>query len=257
MQTIVFVHGAWMTPTCWSQWTERFRAAGYECVAPAWPYMDSGVQALRDSPPDELATVGLPEIVDHYAAVADALDEPVFVGHSFGGLVVQLLLDRGLGAAGVALHPGPPRGVLPSVDAVRASLPVATTWNHQNKVVRMSFEDFCWGWAADLPPDEQRRAYDDLVVPTPGRVFFQAATGPFTRITKVDFERERAPLFIVAGGKDRTVSASMNEKNFKLAQKSPSRTDFKLYPERTHFTLGAPGWEAVADDVQAWIADAT
>ncbi len=257
MKSVVFVHGAWMTPACWSGWQSRFAAAGFDCHAPAWPGLDADVAALREEQPEALAEVGLPQIVDHMARVVSSLDSPVLVGHSFGGLIVQLLLDRGLGSAGVAIHPAPPRGVFPSVDALKASWPVVKTWNHQNKVLNLAFDDFCWGWLGDESPEEQRRVYDALVAPTPGRVFFQAATSPFHAMTKIDFEKERAPLLILAGGKDRTVTESMNARNAELARKSPSRTDYRAYADRTHFTLGAAGWESVADDVLGWIREAT
>lgn len=253
MKSVVFVHGAWMNAACWSGWQQRFASRGWDCHAPAWPLMDGEVAALRADPPQALADIGLPEIVEHYASVIGTLDSPVVVGHSFGGLIVQLLLNKGLGSAGVAIHPAPPRGVFPSSDALKASWPVVKTWNHQNKVMSLEFNDFMWGWLGPESPGEGRQIYDRLVVPTPGRVFFQAATSPFHTITKIDFGKARAPLLILAGGMDRTVTESMNDKNAELQRRSPSVTDFKVYPERTHFTLGAAGWESVADDVLEWL----
>lgn len=257
MATIVLVHGAWMNPVSWQGWKARYEARGHAVLAPAWPHDDRPVAELRASPAAELAEVGVAEIVDHYAAVVSALPEPpILIGHSFGGLFVQLLLARGLGRAGVAIHPAPPRGVPPTLDAMRAGLPVLLSFRPGSRVHVMSFADFQWGWAHVLPEAEQRAAYDELVVPTPGRPYVQAAFAPFTSTLAVDYAKaDRAPLLIVAGSLDRTVSASMNRRNHALYAGSKAITAFREFPGRTHFTLGQPGWEEVADAVLAWAED--
>jgi pimeloyl-ACP methyl ester carboxylesterase len=178
-KTAVFVHGAWVGPACWDRFVERFAGRGYRCLAPAWPYEDRPVEELRKTPAPELARVGVTEIVDHYAAIVEGLEEPaVLVGHSFGGLFVQMLLDRGLGSAGVAIDAAPPRGVFPTPSGVRASFPVVRTWRGWRKVLTMSFASFAWGFVHNLPEADQRETYDRLVIPTPGRIFFQTAFAP-------------------------------------------------------------------------------
>ncbi len=171
-KTVVFVHGAWVTSPSWDRWVRRYEARGYRCLAPAWPYDDRPAVELRRDPDSRLAGVGLGEIADHYAAAVRGLDEPpILVGHSFGGLFVQMLLGRRLGAAGVAIDPAPPKGVLPGLSAIRAGLPALLGWPSWRQVRRMSFENFRWGWVHPLEGPMQRAAYDDFVVPTPGRVF--------------------------------------------------------------------------------------
>jgi pimeloyl-ACP methyl ester carboxylesterase len=254
MATIVLVHGAWMNPASWGGWKARYEARGHTVLAPAWPHDDRPPAELRAQPAPELARIGIGEIVDHYDAVVRALPEPpILVGHSFGGLFVQMLLGRGLGRVGVAIHPAPPRGVQPTLDAIRAGLPVLATFRPGSRVHTMSFADFRWGWVHTLPEADQRAAYDAFVVPTPGRPYVQAAAAPFTRTLAVDFAKpDRAPLLIVAGGLDRTVSASMNRQNYELYAASPALRAYREWPERTHFTIGQPGWEEVADAVLAW-----
>ncbi len=254
-KTVLFIHGAWVGPACWDPFRSRFETAGYACIAPPWPYEDRPIAELRASPEPGLARLGIREIVDPYASVAAALPEPpVLVGHSFGGLFVQMLLDRGVGAAGVAIDPAPPRGVLPTPQAFRASFPVLRAWRGWRRVLTVSFESFRWGFLHDLPEDEQRPVYDAQTIPTPGRIFFQAGFAMFNRATAVDFGNgRRPPLLITAGERDRTVPAKMNRSNVKKYRRSTAVTDFHEFPDRSHWLIAEPGWEAVADFAIEWL----
>ncbi|MCI0556819.1 MAG: alpha/beta hydrolase, partial [Anaerolineae bacterium] len=138
--SIVFIHGAWMTPLCWEKFSGFFEGKRFKCIAPAWPYKDQAVEALRQQPPAELAGLGITEIVDHYEQQIRALSEPpILIGHSFGGLFVQMLLDRGLGIAGVAIDPAPPKGILPVYPtAIKALFPVLLTPGGWGKILRTS-----------------------------------------------------------------------------------------------------------------------
>ena len=235
---------------------ERFGSRGYTCVAPAWPFLDHSVEDLRRAPDPRFGKLGIGEIVDNYASIIRELDAPpILVGHSFGGLFVQLLLDRGLGAAGVAIDPVPPKGVLPGATAVRASLPVVLGWGSWEKVRRMSFRSFQWGWVHTLSEPQQRAAFDQHVVPTSGRLFFQVLLAPFTSVTGINYRNHlRAPLLIIAGELDRTVEANMNLANFRKYARSTAVTDYREFPGRTHWILGQPGWEEVADHTLDWLA---
>ncbi len=251
-KTIVLIHGAWVNPESWSGFTERYEARGYRCIAPAWPYDDRPVRELRATPDPRLAAIGIGEIVDHYDRIVRGLDRPILVGHSFGGLFVQMLLDRGLGAAGVGIDPAPPKGILPGPNAARASVPVLMGWQSWSRIRTMPFESFQWGWVHTLDWAAQRAAYDRYVVPTPGRIFLQALLAPLTNVTKVDFRNaKRAPLLIIAGELDRTVEARMNRANFR-AYRSSAVTELREFPGRTHWTVNQPGWEEVADYAIEW-----
>ncbi|MDP9245434.1 MAG: alpha/beta hydrolase [Chloroflexota bacterium] len=253
-RTIVLIHGAWMTGSCWDKFKARYESSGYRCIAPAWPYDERPVEDLRRAPSRELAGVGITEIVDHYARMIGRLDAaPLLIGHSFGGLFVQMLLDRGLGAAGVAIDSAPPKGVLPGLDPIRAGFPVLRTWRGWKKILTLSYKSFQWGWVHTLPEADQRVAYERYVVPTPGRVFFQAAFAPFGSSTRVNVKNNaRAPLLLIAGELDRTVETRMNRANFKQYGKSSAVTAFKEFPGRTHWLIAAPGWEEVADYALEW-----
>ncbi len=250
--TIVLIHGAWMTPACWDGFAGRYRNRGYTVIAPAWPYDDRPVAELRHSPAPELAKVGFGELADHYETIIKALPEPpIIIGHSMGGLVAQILLDRGLGSVGVAIDPAPPRGVLAGPRATWSGLPAVLSWASWRKVRPMSFKRFAWSFCHTLGYDEQRAAYDRQVVPTPGRLYWQLLL--FSGATKVDFSNgTRAPLLITAASKDRAVDASTIRWNYRKYRHSGAVTELMPFPDRTHWLIAAPGWEEVADAVLAW-----
>jgi len=244
-----------MSARSWDGFVARYGARGYRCVAPPWPYLDGAPQDLRRNVDPRFGRLSIGEIVDHYARVVREQPEtPILIGHSFGGLFVQMLLDRGLGAAGVAIDPAPPKGVLPGLSAVRASLPVLMGWNAWRSVRPMSFANFQWGWVHTMDERAQRQAYDAHVVPTSGRIFLQALLAPLTNDTKVNYRNNtRAPLLIIAGELDRTVEARMDRDNFARYRGSGARTDFHQFPGRTHYICGQPGWEEVADYALDWV----
>lgn len=252
MPPVVFIHGAWMTPLCWEGFQSRFETQGYKCLAPAWPYDDRSVEGLRANPAPELAGLGVTDIVNHYASIIAGLDEPpILVGHSLGGLFVELLLDRGLGVAGIAIDPAPPRGVLPGPKALKASFHAIRRWRAWRRTLTIPFERFRWGFVHAQPEDEQRAVYERHVVPTPGRLFFQAAFG---RGTRVNFSKnDRAPLLLIAGKLDRTVTPGMVRAAHRKYRRSTSITELREFPARTHWLLAAPGWEEIADSALEWL----
>lgn len=254
-QTIVFIHGAWVTSRCWDNFSRYFQAKGFDCLAPDWPHDDRPIAELRAAPSPALATLGVGDIVAHYAGIITQLQEPpIIIGHSFGGLFTQMLLDRGLGRAGVALNSAPPKGVFPTPAAVRGSLPVITTWRGWRKILTTSESHFSQFFASGFPETERANAFRTYVVPTPGRIFFQAATAMFHNELAINFHNHtRAPLLLTAGGIDKTVPAALNRQNYQKYAQSRARTDFKEFPKRSHTLIMEPGWEEVASYVENWL----
>jgi len=258
-QTIVFIHGAWVTPSSWDPFRTWFIERGYDCIAPAWPGKDRPIDAIR-ADPSPLLGIGIGEIADHFEQVIRALPEPpILIGHSFGGLIVQILLDRGLGVCGVAIDPAPPKGVLAvEPSAFRSLASVLLTWRGWRKVVRWSYGNFRYAFVHSLPEDEARAAYDTQVTPETGRVFFQGALAGFSRHSPatVDFRNDaRAPLLILAGADDHIVPVSLVRRNYRKYATSSAVTDFQEFPGRTHWIIAQEGWQDVAGFALDWIRE--
>jgi pimeloyl-ACP methyl ester carboxylesterase len=256
MKTIILLHGAWVTPKSWDPFKSYFEAKGYRVLAPAWPGKEHTVEEQQKNPDPSLAKLGLKEIVDYYAKIIEAEPEPpILIGHSFGGLFVEMLLDRGLGKAGIAIDPAPPKGVFAlyptAAWALRLPLTTAFGWK---KIIRWPLHHFAYAFTNTLSPEEQEKAYREYVVPESGRIFWQAAFAPFNNVLNVNFQNpNRAPLLIIAGEKDHIVPAAINRANFKKYQASSAKTDFKEFPGRTHWIIAEPGWEEVAKSCENWI----
>lgn len=251
--TILLIHGAWMNNTCWEGFKARYEAAGDVVLAPPWPHLSEDVASARSNPDPGLASVGLPELVDYYSGIVASQPGPVvLVGHSFGGLVVQLLLDRGVGAAGVAIDSAPPKGVSPSWSAAMASLGPALG---RGRLHTMSEADFERDFANATAPELRSGLYQRYTVPSPGRPFSQLTFGS---AAKLDWAApDRAPLLLIAGEADRTVTATMTRKNAARWGRSPALTELVVLPGRDHALIVSPGWEEVADTARTWLANHT
>ena len=249
-KTIVLIHGMFMNSLCWEHWIERYQARGYKCFTPAWPGRDKPVETLRNDHPDpKLPQLQLSDVVEHLDGFVRSLDEkPALIGHSMGGLVVQLLLQRDLAAAGVAIDPAPPQGVFTTKwSFIKANLPAINPLLLHRPAL-MSFKQFQYAFVNTLPEDEQRADYDRYVVPESRRV----PTQSLTSVGRVDFRRPHPPLLITAGQKDHIIPASLNRTNF-LKYRGSSVVDFKEFPGRDHFLIGERGWEQVADYCLDWL----
>jgi pimeloyl-ACP methyl ester carboxylesterase len=250
-KTVMLIHGAWLTPAAWEKFRGRYEAKGYTVVAPPWPLEDVPIEQLRRSPHPDLGKTTITKIVDHYDKLIRALPEPpIIMGHSFGGIFMQLLLDRGLGAAGVGVDPGPVRGVIPRPRTLLSALPVFVAWRGWSRVLSMTFKQFATNFAQKLPAAEMRPTYDRYIVPTPGRIYFQGAVGIGAGINAKN--PDRAPLLLIVGEKDRIISPSTVEANYRKQRHAPSVTAFKMFPGRSHFIFAEKGWEEVADYAIEW-----
>jgi len=255
-RTILLVHGLWLTPLSWEHWIERFEAAGHTVLAPAWPLMDGGVAALR-ADPSVMDGLGVTEIADHYAQIIESLDAPpVIMGHCVGGLVAQILLDRGLGSTAVAIDSAPVRGVrrLP-LSSLRAVLPVLRRPANRRRTVALTPEQWHHAFCGTIDRAASDALYARYHVPTPGRPLWQTATAKLRRRpeTRVNLRNQtRAPLLFIAGGADRMAPPALNRANVERYETSRTVTAYHEFPRRPHLTIGVPGWEAVADHALAW-----
>jgi pimeloyl-ACP methyl ester carboxylesterase len=253
--TVVLIHGMWMTPRSWDNWVDHYADRGYRAIAPGWPRVKDPEETRRD--PSALKGLGLAKITDHYDTLIRELERPpIIIGHSFGGLVTQLLLDRGLGAAGVAIGTAPPKGILllpPST--LRSGLPGLKNPLNRNGLATLTPKQFRWRFTNTLSQRESDEIYRAHYIPGTNRAFFEAAYAALSRNSPaaVDFTNpNRAPLLLVVGEKDHISPPALNKKLLKLQGRAPSATESKECAGRTHFMAGMDGWEEIADDVLNW-----
>jgi pimeloyl-ACP methyl ester carboxylesterase len=257
--TVVLIHGLWMTPRSWEHWVPHYEVQGFRVLTPAYPGFEVEVEALR-ADPSPIEAVTVPETVEHLEGVIGALDAPpIIMGHSFGGALTQLLLDHGFGAAGVAIDSVPTEGVkVVPVSQIKASFPVLKNPANRHRAVGFTPEQFHYAFTNTLSEDESAKVYDRYHVPAPGSWVWGGVTANFTpghQATWVDYRNDnRAPLLFIAGGADNIMPPSVNESNAKH-YKSDTDTDYREFPGRSHWTCGQPGWEEVADYALSWAVE--
>jgi non-heme chloroperoxidase len=264
-KTIVLVHGLWMTPTSWNTWAERFRALGHTVVVPGWPGIDDREVADIRRSPEALRGVGITQIVDHYEAIIRALpgfekgDKPIIMGHSFGGLFTQMLADRDLGSAYVAVTPGQPAGIttLP-LATLRTGTPILSNPFDKNGAKPISKAHFHFTFGNDLSRTESDALWQEFAVNSYNRVFFEGVAGAFNErggVSRVDYAKaDRAPLLLIAGEIDHVVPPAIVNAIHKkyTATGSPAIVEKKQYAGRTHRIVSQQGWQEVADDALDW-----
>ncbi|WP_084077731.1 alpha/beta hydrolase [Demequina sp. NBRC 110057] len=259
--TIVLIHGLWMTPSSWDTWAARFRDKGFTVLTPGWPGVgDASPASLRDDP-SSLTNRSITEIVDAYDEIIRGLDAPpIIMGHSFGGLFVQMLLDRGLGAAGVGVEPGQPAGVLTLPwPTLRSGLPVLSNPFAKKGAKALTPQHFHYTFGNDLSREDSDREFEASGIPAVNRVFFEGVLSlPRTRtgITRVDYTKaDRAPLLIISGELDHVVPPSVHRSLVKQYARGSGVVEHIEYPGRTHRIVSQPGWEEVADHALQWSLD--
>jgi pimeloyl-ACP methyl ester carboxylesterase len=251
--TIVLINGLWISARSWELWVQHYTDKGYRVIAADWPGMEGDIELLRRDP-SSLANLGVTEVVDHYEQIIGELETPpIIIGYGFGGLVTQILLDRGWGAAGVAIASAPVGGIarLP-LSILKLAFSVLGN-SLRNKTASLTAEQFHRAFANSLTETESLDAFKRYIVPAPNRVLVQTAFANFTphSATTVNFRNDtRAPLLLVASGRDRIVPSSIVKANFDLYRESKADTDYKEFPDQTHFSLLRE--TKVADYVLGW-----
>jgi non-heme chloroperoxidase len=255
-RTVVFIHGLWIHASSWQPWMQLFNERGYNTMNPAWPGDAATVEGCRANP-QPIANRGVVEIADSYASVIASLPEPpIVIGHSFGGLIAQVLLGRGIAAACVAIDPAPIKGVwqLP-LSALKASFPVLGNPFNLSKAISLTFNQFRYGFANAVPEQEARELYDRWTIPAPARPLFQAATATFnpSSETKVNTANTtRGPLLITGGEKDHIAPPILGKASSKKYNPAVV-TDFILFEERGHSLIVDHGWREIADYALGWL----
>ncbi len=254
---VVFIHGLWLLPSSWDRWATVFEEAGFTALTPGWPDDPETVEEANANP-EVFAGKGIEEVADHYDAVIQGLTKkPAVVGHSFGGLLTQIIAGRGLSAASVAVDPAPFRGVLPlPISALKSAFPVLGNPANISRAVPLTYDQFRYGFANAVSEDEAKQLYDEYAVPAAGKPLFQAATAnlnPWTE-AKVDHDNpDRGPLLIISGEKDNTVPWAIANASYKRQSDNPGVTEITEIKGRGHALTIDGGWREVADTALAFV----
>jgi pimeloyl-ACP methyl ester carboxylesterase len=251
LQPVVFVHGLWLLPSSWDRWATAFETAGYTALTPGWPDDPETVDEAN-AHPEVFAHKTVGQVADHFDQIVRGLNaKPAIIGHSFGGLLVQILAGRGLASATVAIDPAPFRGVLPlPLSALKSAWPVLGSPANRNRAIPLTFEQFRFAFANAVSEEEAKHLYETFAVPASGAPLFQAATANLNPWTEAQVDTEnpaRGPLLIISGEKDHTVPWAIANASFKRQQRNDGVTEIVEIPNRGHALTVDSGWREVAD----------
>jgi non-heme chloroperoxidase len=254
---VVFIHGLWLLPNSWDRWAEVFQGAGYAPLSPGWPDDPETVEEAN-AHPEVLAGKTVGQVADHYAEVIGLLEkQPAVIGHSFGGLLAQIIAGRGLSTATVAIDGAPFQGVLPlPVSALRSASPVLSNPANRHKAIPLTFEQFHYAFANAVDEAEAQKLYEEYAVPAPGAPLFQAAVANFNPWSEVKVDHEnayRGPLLLISGERDHTVPPAISNAAYKIQQKNTGVTEFASIPDRGHSLTIDHGWLEVCNTALAFV----
>ena len=254
---VVFIHGLWLLPSSWDRWATVFEEAGFTALTPGWPDDPETVEEAS-AHPEVFAYKTVGQVADHFSEIIGRLDrKPAVIGHSFGGLLTQVIAGRGLSAASVAIDPAPFRGVLPlPISSLKSAFPVLGNPANRNRAVPLTYDQFRYGFANAVGEDEAKQLYETYAVPASGAPLFQAASAnlnPWTE-AKVDSKNpDRGPLLIISGEKDHTVPWAIANASFKRQKRNDGVTEIVEIPNRGHALTIDSGWREVADTALAFV----
>ena len=251
-KTVVFITGAFVHHSCWDEWRLYFESKGYTTIAQPWPHKDASPETLRNSHPNrEIASNRLSALIDYYSTIVKQLPEkPILIGHSIGGLIVQLLLQRGLGFSGVAIHSVPPQGILTfKFSFLKSGWGPLGFFTSTKKSFLMSFEQWKYAFTNGMDCDSQKESYYKFAIPESKLI----VRDTITKTAKINFENPHPPLLLTSGSEDHTIPASLNYSNYKKYKNSNSITDYKEFKGRNHFVLGQSTWKENADFILNWL----
>jgi len=250
-QPVVLIHGLWLLASSWDSWADLFEQAGYAAVKPGWPDDPETVADAR-AQPDAFARKGVGQVADHMETVIRRLTrKPAVIGHSFGGVLAQIVAGRGLAAVSVAVDPAPFRGVLPlPFSALRAASPALSNPANVNRAVSLSSAQFRFAFANAVDADEAKNLYEKYAVPAPGKPLFQAAfanINPRTEVRVDTMNPDRGPMLLISGDRDNTVPWAIVNASYKLQKRNPGTTEVARIPNRGHSLTIDSGWQEVAN----------
>jgi pimeloyl-ACP methyl ester carboxylesterase len=251
-RSVVFITGTFIGNNCWDEWISYFEKEGYKCIAPAWPYKNASAEELRNRPAtDPIALNTLTSLTEHFASIINELPEkPILIGHSFGGLIVQLLLQKDLGISGAAIHSFPPRGVNRfRLSLLKAIWETMVLFSSSKQTYMMSFSKWSYTMANGMDYEQQKELYYRYAIPESKKIIREA----FNCMAKIDFDKPHAPLLLTSGGNDKLIPPSLSYSNYKKYATANSITDYVEFKTHTHLVFGVPSWTDEAETVFHWL----
>ena len=253
-KNIVFITGAFVSNACWDNWRIYFESKGYRTIAPAWPYKDGSAEELRNRQPHDtaLGTLTIKEVIDSYIKVVKSFTEkPIVIGHSFGGLITQIICNRGYAEAGVAIHSVPPLGIFPyEFSFLRSTWGALGLFTSVKKTYLMSFKTWQYAFTNGMPLSEQEEAYLKYAIPESKTV----SRGGLSKEAKVDFKKSPAPLLLTSGSDGTIIPAHLVKREYqKYIDAGNTKVSYKDFPGRNHFVLGQKTWKEDADYILDWL----
>jgi pimeloyl-ACP methyl ester carboxylesterase len=254
-KSIVFITGAFIGSNCWDEWKNYFESKGYNCIAPCWPYKNGPPEELRNRHPDpEMASNRLGELIDYFELIINTVEEkPILIGHSLGGLIVQLLLQHGFGAAGVAIHSFPPFGICSlRLRFLKTVWEAMSFFTSKRQTYLMPFSTWAYAMTNGMDFERQKELYYMYAIPESKQVIRDT----FKQLTKIDFKRSHAPLLLTSGSNDKLISTVLNYCNYKKYSNSDSVTSYKEFKGHPHLVFDRPAREKEADFILRWLQSA-
>jgi pimeloyl-ACP methyl ester carboxylesterase len=254
-KSVVFITGTFIGNNCWDDWKSYFESKGYKCIAPSWPNKEGSPEQLRNDHPDsDIALITINTLMDHFESVIKALPEkPILIGHSLGGLIVQLLLQRDLGAAGIAMHSFPPKGIGFRFSFLEGMWEAIGLFTPVRKTHLISFRKWKCTIANELTCNQQKQLYYKYAIPESKLVIRDI----FKSVAKIHFNQPHAPLLLTSGGQDKMISFSLNYRNYEKYKRGSSITDYKEFREHNHLVFGHPAWRENAEFIVYWLEGLT
>jgi non-heme chloroperoxidase len=254
---VVFIHGLWLLPSSWDRWAKVFKDAGYAPLTPGWPDDPETVEEAK-AHPEVFAHKTIGQVADHFEAVIRTLTKkPAVLGHSFGGLMAQIVAGRSCAAVTVAIEPAPFRGVLPlPISSLKSASPVLKNPLNRNRAIPLTYDQFRYGFANAVSEKEAKELYEKYAVPAAGAPLFEAAAAnlnPWTEAKVATKNPERGPLLIMSGQRDHTVPWAIANASFKRQKRNEGVTEIVEMANRGHALTIDSGWREVADTALAFV----